>query len=636
MAWADLDTESHGGPFMIVCCDRAENQLAQAIPGCVYRKDSGLWRVPASWSAWVCLHVSWAGVPIAISPRLAEAARWWAGMARDRLTDRRTLDCPPELADLLDKVECQANTDAFQAGLIGPLPADELKLTVPQRGGAAFLCRWGRRIPGLSGAILEDPTGNGKTGQVIRALQMLAADGQEPYPALVIAPGAALYPWRDKIAAWAPELRVQVVAGTEGKRRKALAEEADIYLLSWPNVRLHTRLAAYPSQAFVKCEEHGGSNVKIKAGGCEVHEKELNGMRLATVVADEAHRMKDARSKQTRAVWHLAQQADRFWPVTGTPVGDTIDDLWPILHGLAPLEHPVRSRYLDMFAEQEYAYFSGATVLGISPGTAAAFHDIVQPLMRRVPKEIARPYQPARLEPEFRYPELPAAQRKLYDQLVTETLADLEDCTVVPQNTAVKFGRLRQLASAAIEAYDGEDEHGFTVQRVRLALPSAKADDLLDFLAGLGPDEQVVVSCQSAQLAALIGHKLDLAKIPACAITGGMTAEQQYAANTAFTAGQARVIAITAAGSESIDLQTASIVYFAEPEPSYLAREQRMGRVDRYGQKSGVRQVHALTRGTVDQRLFDLGCEKAERAAQVEQDAALMRWILRGDENDQE
>lgn len=630
MAWADVDPS---GPWLVICCDRAENQLAQAIPGMTHHKASNTWRAPLSWSAWVCMHVSWSGVPIAISPRLSETARWWAGMVQARLYDRRTLDVSPVLADLLDKVEYQANTDAFQAGAIGALPQDEKRLTLPQRGGAAFLYRWGRRIPGLSGAILEDPTGNGKTPQVVRALQMLAADGQDPYPALIIAPGAALYPWRDKIAAWAPELRVQVVAGAEGKRRKALAEEADIYLLAWPNVRLHTRLAAYPSQAFVKCEEHGGSNPKIKAGGCEIHDKELNGMRWGTVVADEAHRMKDARSKQTRAVWWLARQADRFWPVTGTPVGDTIDDLWPILHGIAPDEHPVRSRYLDMFAETEYAYFGGATVLGISPATAGAFHDIVQPLMRRVPKEIARPYQPARLEPEFRYPELAAAQRRLYDQLVKETLADLEDCTVVPANTAVKFGRLRQLASAAIEAYDGEDEIGFTVQRIRLALPSVKADDLLDFLAGLAPDEQVVVSCQSAQLAALIRHKLDLAKITNCGVTGAQTIDQQYLAQQAFAAGQARVIAITAAGSESIDLQTASIVYFAEPEPSYLAREQRMGRVDRFGQKRGVRQVHALARGTVDERLFALGNEKQERAAQVEQDAALMRWILRGDEN---
>ena len=615
MAWADVDP---AGPHLVVCCDRAEYQLCQAVPGMRWDKTAGLWRAPLSWSAWVCLNVSWAGVPLGVSPRLAETARWWAGMVQQRYADRQQLDAPGYAMELIEKIESRQDGEQ----------GNEQALTVPQRGGAAFLYRWGKRIPGLSGAILEDPTGNGKTPQVVRALQMLAEDGQDPYPALVICTGAALYPWRDKIAAWAPELRVQVVSGTEGRRHKALAEPAEIYLMAWPNVRQHTRLAAYPGQSLVKCEEHGGSNPKIKRGGCEVHPKELNEMGLCTIVADEAHRMKDARSKQTRAVWYLAHRAGRFWPVTGTPVGDTIDDLWPILHGLAPDEHPVRSRYLDLFAVQEYEYFSGSAVLGIRPDNAQAFHDIVQPLMRRVPVEIARPYQPPREEPEFRWLDLPPAQRKIYDQLKAETLADLEDCTVVPKNTAVKFGRLRQLANSAVEAVDGEDEHGFTRQEIRLCAPSVKADDVLDFLADL--DGQLVVSCISVQLAELILKKLAAAKIPATAITGGMSSEAQYIACREFTEGRARVIAITAAGSESIDLQTAHVVYFAEPQPSFFAREQVMGRVDRFGQQRGVRQVHALTRDTVDKGLYDLGCDKAERAAQVTQDAALMRWMIGG------
>jgi SNF2 family DNA or RNA helicase len=110
-----------------------------------------------------------------------------------------------------------------------------------------------------------------------------------------------------------------------------------------------------------------------------------------------------------------------------------------------------------------------------------------------------------------------------------------------------------------------------------------------------------------------------------------MSREDQYAANMAFQAGDARVIFINAAGSESIDLQAASTIYFMEPDTSFLSREQKIGRVDRYGQQFPVRQVYAISPGTVDERRYQLGCDKAERHDAVARDADLLRWILSGE-----
>jgi len=616
MAWADLSTE-HSGPWLIIQCSRAENGLAEQVPGANYRKDSGLWRAPLSWPAWVALHVAWDGVPIAVSPRLYAAAAWWQAQIARRMTDRMALCADDEYGDLLDKIESREGQSR--------------RLDAVQRGSAAWLYRWGRKIPGLSGAAYVDPMGNGKTGAVIRAMQMLAETGEEPYPALWICRGSALLGLADKVRAWAPELSVSVVTGTQGKRAKALAPGSDVYLLAWPNLRRHTRLAAYPSQAFVRCEEHGGSNPKIAAGGCEVHLKELNALGLRTVVADEAHALADARSKQTRAAWHLMHHAAYAWPVTGTPVPDNISAVWSLLHGLDPASFPSRSRFLDLYAEKAYDWF-GESILGVRPDRAEAFHAVVQPYFRRIPKEIARPLQPPRLDPEFRYPEMSGKQREAYAQLKAEILADLEDRTIVPANDAVLFGRLRQLASSYLESYDTEDADGFTKPGVRPALPSSKADDLLEFLGDT--DDQVVVALFSPALAELCGRKLDAAKIPHCAITGGMSPEQRYAANRAFLDGAARVIFITAAGGESIDLQSSHTIYFAEPDPSYVSREQKIGRVDRWGQEQGVRVVYALTPDSVDIRLHSLGDEKESRAAQVTQDAALMRWLIGGDDHD--
>jgi hypothetical protein len=65
-----------------------------------------------------------------------------------------------------------------------------------------------------------------------------------------------------------------------------------------------------------------------------------------------------------------------------------------------------------------------------------------------------------------------------------------------------------------------------------------------------------------------------------------------------------------------------------EPDTSFLQREQKIGRVDRYGQQHAVRQVYALAPGTVDRHRYQLGCEKAERHNSVARDPDLLRWIL--------
>jgi hypothetical protein len=69
---------------------------------------------------------------------------------------------------------------------------------------------------------------------------------------------------------------------------------------------------------------------------CEVHKRELNGGWVRTVIADEAHKAKDPKAKQTRALWAVGQEATYRWPMTGTPVAVQPEDLWALLHFVDP------------------------------------------------------------------------------------------------------------------------------------------------------------------------------------------------------------------------------------------------------------------------------------------------------------
>lgn len=610
-AWADLDPEADPG-MIALGCSKAEQVLARQIPGCTINSKDAIWRFPLTWPTYACFRTVWQHQAITIYPALEK----WAAEKWEEITERYRM---------------RAALDAAEPEVLSALVSLELndgpQLSPPQRADAEWLYRW-RRV------ILGSDRGSGKTPPTIRAMQLMrAVDGEEKGPVLVICPDSAPLEWQRKLARWAPELRVVIIGGAAGKRAKAIEQlaegKADVGVICWQNVRYHTRLAMYPGQAFVRCTQHGGEDAKITPGRCEVHPKDLNDIKLGLVVADECHRMADPTSKQTRAVWHLMHRAENVFALTGTLTTQDVGTLWPVLHGLDPRGFPGRGRWNDLFAQQDFAFAGkGSVILGLRPDTAETFHVIVDPMFRRTPKAIARAGQPGLAEPEFRFPPLTPKQDKAYREVAKNGLLEFDNGQpdMVPDNSAVAFTRLCQLAGSMVEMTEGEDGQGFTQYQVKLALPSNKVNDLLEFLGE--EDGQWIVAVNSPAMAAFAEAKLAAHKITSTKILGGMSFEQKDAAAQAFQRGEARVIFVNQAGNEAIDLQAASGVFWLQPHPSFTHREQMTGRGDRWGQTREFRQVWCLSPGTVDIRLYELGLDKAEQHQQVVRDPQMLRWMM--------
>ena len=611
MAWCNIDPRTEPQEIVIGAI-RAEYELCKKVPGAHFDGAEQLWRFPKTWPTWACFCEIWKRQPVDVRPELAmwAAERWeWV---EEAYRMRAAIDC--EDAELLTQMMSMELDN-------GP------HLTPPQRGAVACLVRYPRYL-------YNDQRGSGKTPPLCRALAIKHADG-EAAPALVVCPPQSLLAWQRKLAAWAPELRTVIIGGTAKPRADAIRMigegKFDVGLIAWPNVRLHTRLAGYPGKAFVKCPKHGGSDPKITPGRCEMHEKDGNDIPWRTVIADEAHWMADEGSKQTRAVWWLAHHAETFWAVTGTEIVNGVDDIWPIFHAMDPMAYPVKSKFLDLFAVQGYAYRDvGKVVLDLRSDTEETFHLVTRPYYRRIPRQITRPGEPGMAEPEFRYPEMGHKGRQLYDAIAKVGLAELEDRDLVPENSVVAFTRLCQLAGSMITVEDGVDPLGFTdpnavVDRV---LPSHKISDLLEFLADEDPRSQWIIGCNSPAMAALAEGKLADAKITFTHILGGMTYQAKDAAALMFNQGDARVIFVNQAGRESIDLPAAEGVFWLEPNPSYVHREQIEGRGDRFGRTTPMRRVYSLTPGSVEIRLHQMGDDKEGKHQRVVQDAATLRWAM--------
>ena len=499
-----------------------------------------------------------------------------------------------------------------------------MKLLGFQRAGVAFLVKSRR-------ALLCDPMGTGKTAQLIRTLQVLQEMGEDPFPALVVCPNSLkLSTWARELTQWAPEITTQVVDGDATKRRKQIASGADVLIMNWESIRLHSRLAGYGTIALTDKEKEP---------------KELNKLGLRTVILDEAHKAGDPKTAQTRAVWAVLHGAEFRFLASGTPTADNIGDLWSLGHGVEETWFPVKTKYLDYFAETSLNTFGGLEVHGIKPEHRDEFFQIIDPLMRRIPKEAALPHLPPVLPVQIRHTAMSAKQKKAYDEMERDMVAQLNDLLVAP-NPLSQLTRLSQFAAAYGEVVEkvGRErrwvrEDGRLVEKMvdtpiatlKLSAPSSKVDDLVELLEELGEDEPLVVAAVSRQLIELAAERLTKLKIPFGLITGAQSQYERDLAVQRFQNGHIRVVMLTlGAGAEGITLTRSRTMLFMQESYSEIQNAQARDRVHRIGSErhDAITIIKQITPGTVEERREDLLAVKQIRMEEVVRDRETLAKLL--------
>lgn len=632
----------------------ADQPLMLQLSGARYVKKAETWAAPLSWGTCVTLRGLF-GTKLTTGPKLNQWA-WQLHTQKIAPALRMRYELEPVDAQMTGpQIEALLLLDKIEAG-------QTLKLYPFQRVDVAFMVA-GRR------ALLCNEPGLGKTGSVIRTLQVLAALGEDPFPAIVICPNSLKRTvWKRELAAWAPELSVSIVDGSAAVRRKALAAGAQVTIINWESTWRHSRLAPYGD---------------IHLTDAEKAPKELNAINPTTVIVDEVHRGKNPQTKQTRAVWAVAHQAVNRIAMTGTPVGNHVAEAWPLLHLVEPTSFPAKTRWMDRYITQAPNFYGGATVLGLKPETKDELFQMVDPLFRRAPKELALPQLPPKLPIEYRETPMTVPQRKAYNQMRDLMVAELNDI-VTAGNGLTKLVRLSQFAcafaelgepyevrrrvkltkeqfgayldpDAAPEHYDGHIAHwitagvitgtknGFAVkadglyitttemrQDVNLKLPSSKVDDLVELLDDMG-DKPLVVGAVSRQLIELAAAKLTSLGITNTLVTGAQSTEERDRNVQRFQNGEVRVILCTlGAGAEGITLTRADTLLFMQRSWSLLQNKQFEDRVHRIGSEGHecIRIIEQIAPETVDELRILTLAGKDEQASSFVRDYEMMAQLL--------
>lgn len=377
--------------------------------------------------------------------------------------------------------------------------------------------------------------GLGKTVQAIAAMNQI--DKRQPMRALIVCPASVKYNWAREIVEWFHRPVTPYVAAS--KRHDGI-EKANLVVINYDIIWRKGIL------------------------------KKLMQNPFDVLVLDEAHYLKEATAKRTRAVFGangLVTAAERVWALTGTPVQNRPVELWPLLYTLArDTIRPYES--LQDFAEHFCA--ARLTPFGWDYKGASNIDELNERLrgfmLRRLKEEVLDQL-PDRIE-----------------QTVPVTLVNHPE--VSPTESVSELRRLV-----------GEAKVPFASIYIR------------DTVENVG--KVVVFAHHRNVISQLAKNLFDLNPV---VFWGGMTAEIKQQKLDRFVNDPSCHVFIgqmSAAGTGIDGLQkVSSSVIFAEVDWSPGVMEQAVDRLRRIGQRNAVHVQYLVAEGTIDVTMRDMVARK--------------------------
>lgn len=172
----------------------------------------------------------------------------------------------------------------------------------------------------IGGAILADEMGLGKTVQAITFLTMLKHLDKDPGPHLIVSPASVLENWERELKKWCPSF---TVIQFHGSGRAALSKKLNHLAKSGKPPPFNVLLVCYSL-----FERHSAQQKDDR--------KVLKRWDWSCVVMDEAHVLKDRGSYRRKNLMAVAQNAKQRLMLTGTPLQNDLEELWSLLEFMMP------------------------------------------------------------------------------------------------------------------------------------------------------------------------------------------------------------------------------------------------------------------------------------------------------------
>ncbi|TCO79409.1 DEAD/DEAH box helicase [Marinisporobacter balticus] len=410
------------------------------------------------------------------------------------------------------------------------------------------------------GGILADDMGLGKTLQV---LAFLLSEKKEKglYPSLIVAPTSLVYNWAEEIEKFTPNLKVLIVSGNKIERHEIIKKmmDYDVVITSYPLIRRD--IALYENISFRYC------------------------------ILDEAQHIKNQMSQNAKSVKQI--KAKNYFALTGTPIENSIAELWSIF------DYAMQG-YLLSYTKFKKK-FEKPIVKDQDQGALDILGKHIRPfILRRLKKDVLKEL-PEKIEHKI-VAELTKEQKKIYlaylKQIKGEIEEEIKNRGFEKSHIKILSGltRLRQICcdpSMFIENY--QDTSGKVILLEEI---------LNDAIEG---GHRILLFSQFTSMLKIIRQKLEALKISYQYLDGSTDMKMRGNLVKDFNEGKGEVFLISLkAGGTGLNLTGADTVIHFDPWWNPAVEEQATDRAYRIGQKNAVHVMKLITKGTIEEKIFQL------------------------------
>ncbi|MGG3640536.1 DEAD/DEAH box helicase [Bacillus gobiensis] len=411
------------------------------------------------------------------------------------------------------------------------------------------------------GACLADDMGLGKTIQMITYLLHVKEKGQSA-PALIICPTSVLGNWQRELETFAPDLKVKLHYG--GNRPK----EEDF--------------ASHYAETDVVLTTYGLSHSDFD---------ELEGVRWSTICLDEAQNIKNAHTKQSRAIRKLV--GEHHIALSGTPMENRLTELWSIFDFM-------NKGYLGSLGAFHKRY-----VLPIEKDRDEQRIDklqqIIKPFLLRRTKqdeEVALNL-PEKLE-QKEYIPLSVEQASLYEQLVKDTFDHMVSLAGMQKKALIlsMLGKLKQICDHPALYLKEQSE--------LLNGRSEKFTKLIELAGAINEqDESCLIFTQYIQMGEMMKSILEKSfGVPVKFLNGSLSKTERDQLVQQFQNKEFPFLILSLkAGGTGLNLTAANHVIHYDRWWNPAVENQATDRAYRIGQSRFVHVHKLITTGTIEEKI---------------------------------
>lgn len=414
------------------------------------------------------------------------------------------------------------------------------------------------------GGILADDMGLGKTLQMIVLLDQNRDDKKT---SLVVCPSSLLLNWQDEIHKFSNSLSCTCIHGSLKRRKEAIRKfnEVDVLITTYDYMRRDANL--------------------------------YDGYQFENIILDEAQYIKNPKTKNAITVKSL--KAKHRFALTGTPIENSLAELWSIFDFLMP-------EYL-----YSYHYFKTnyetPIVKNHDENKQQELKKLITPFILRRNKKDVLTELPEKIEKTLSI-EFNEEENKLYlanlIQVNKELQEQLNYDNVDRIAILAMLTRLRQICCEPRIIYDN------------ISNISSKLSGCLDLIRNfLGNNQKVLLFSSFTSVLDLIAKELEKESITYYQLTGDTKKEERHRLVNQFQNDDTTVFLISLkAGGTGLNLTAAEAVIHFDPWWNMSAQNQATDRAYRIGQENVVTVYKLVMKDSVEEKILELQNKKKNLA----------------------